>query len=263
MNIHYFIALFFLFIMISLMGWIGEVIFNYVTGGHEVNPGVLQGPWCPIYGFGFIGSVYFLSLFEKNLQAASGWKVFISIFIIATIVEYVAGWILEKIFKEKWWDYSKRPFNINGYICLSYSLMWGILGTAAYYIVFPFIGIFIKWFKWETSKIGFIFSLIIIFLFLIDLITSILDLIKVRKEINKVYDLNKMYDIDKELEKTSEDMSKTIIGSMKKIEEIYNESKTVRKFRRHIEKAYPHLYEKLLERDAIRAENQRTLTKKK
>lgn len=117
------------FAIYSFLGWVLEVVYHAVHCGNVVNRGFLNGPVCPVYGFGvlaiFAASHIFRSVPAEDLDPLS---IFIGGAVLATVVELIAGWVLYRLFHARWWDYSDKPFNIGGYICLEYSIIWG-LGT--------------------------------------------------------------------------------------------------------------------------------------
>ena len=100
-----------------------EVSFQAVKTGRFINRGFLNGPVCPIYGFGALGVIYFLTDIGKTNKLV----LFFGSVFIATALELVGGFLLEKIFHKKWWDYSDQMFNINGRICVLFSLFWDFL----------------------------------------------------------------------------------------------------------------------------------------
>lgn len=109
------------FMIYSVGGWCLEVSYHVVTTGHFVNRGFLNGPVCPIYGFGMLLVIICLLPLEENKPT-----LFFGSIILATLLELAVGFLLEKIFHERWWDYSNEPFNFKGYICLKFSIQWGI-----------------------------------------------------------------------------------------------------------------------------------------
>ena len=110
-----------LFFVYGFLGWCTEVAFAAFKSGRFVNRGFLNGPICPIYGFGLIGVVLLLAPLKGNL-----WLLFVGSCVITTLIELVTGFLLEKLFHAKWWDYSGMPLNIGGYVCLLFSLIWGV-----------------------------------------------------------------------------------------------------------------------------------------
>ena len=111
------------FIVYSIIGYIIEVLFGLMTKGVlESRQSFLYGPFCGIYGVGAVVMVLGLQRFKKN-----NYTLFAGGFVIGSIIEYVISFIGEWFFHIKWWDYSNMPFNINGRICVWFSLFWGIL----------------------------------------------------------------------------------------------------------------------------------------
>ncbi len=124
----------FYFLIYSFIGWCMEVAFVTVQEGKFVNRGFLNGPVCPVYGFGASAVVLLLSPIGENT-----FLLILGSIVVTTLVEYVTGWLLERIFHERWWDYSDQPFNIGGYVCLKASLGWGILCFLLYNHIHPLI----------------------------------------------------------------------------------------------------------------------------
>ncbi|MGN0145237.1 MAG: putative ABC transporter permease [Clostridium sp.] len=109
----------YLFTFYSFCGWCLEVSYYFKNEKRFVNRGFLKGPFCPIYGFCIVTLILLLEEYKNNVIL-----LFIFAFFITSFFEYITGVILEKIFKAKWWDYTDDPFNIQGYVCLPYSLLW-------------------------------------------------------------------------------------------------------------------------------------------
>lgn len=133
----------FVFILSATFGYVLEVCYRSTVNKRFVNPGFLVGPALPIYG---IGGVILYLLCSINLSFISS-KVLqvIVLMIIATIlmtvIEYIAGVISIKFFKNRLWDYSKRWGNIQGIICPLFSLIWGVCCLLFYFLVFPWVGV--------------------------------------------------------------------------------------------------------------------------
>ena len=109
------------FLIYSCLGWCLEVVYAAATTGQLVNRGFLNGPVCPIYGFGMILVLFFLTPLEGSLLL-----LYLGGVLLPSALELVGGWVLYKLYRTRWWDYSDRPFNIGGYICLEFSLLWGV-----------------------------------------------------------------------------------------------------------------------------------------
>lgn len=111
----------------SIIGWIMEMIYGYMVFGRFVDRGFLYGPMCPIYGCGAITIVLIGETIKKKNINIIG--TFFITTIIFTLLEYIASLILEVIFNLRWWDYTNEFLNLNGRVCLMFSLMFGIMGV--------------------------------------------------------------------------------------------------------------------------------------
>lgn len=120
------------FFIFAFLGWCGEVVFAAFVEKRFVNRGFLNGPLCPIYGFGVVLIDFCLRPVGRSIPA-----LLIGSMILGSALEWVAGFLLEKVFHQKWWDYSNEPHNLNGYVCLKFSLLWAFAGAAVECIVMP------------------------------------------------------------------------------------------------------------------------------
>lgn len=121
------------FIAYSFGGFLAETVFAIITKGVlESRQSMLYGPFCCIYGVGAI----FLICIPKNLKKNKK-RLFIAGFVIGSVIEYVISWVCDYFFHMKWWDYSNLAFNINGRICLIYSVFWGFLAIVLNRVVNP------------------------------------------------------------------------------------------------------------------------------
>lgn len=121
-----------LFFIYSFLGWCCEVAFAAVKTGKFVNRGFLNGPICPIYGFGVLAVIFALEPVSGSLPL-----LFICSVAVTTLLEYVTGLVLESVFHMKWWDYSQSKFNIGGYVCLEFSLVWGFAAVFVVKLIHP------------------------------------------------------------------------------------------------------------------------------
>lgn len=153
-----------LFILYSICGWIVEEIDMLIVERKLVNRGFLIGPYCPIYGFGCLAFVFLLNRYLEDPLA-----LFVMAVVICAILEYVTSYLMEKIFKTRWWDYSDQPFNINGRICLGTLILFGIGGLAVCYLVHPF---FIGILNSIPTTILNIIAIILLLIFILDNIVS-------------------------------------------------------------------------------------------
>ena len=118
----------------SCLGWCCEVAFAALKTGKFVNRGFLNGPVCPIYGFGVLSVVLVQEPVKDNLLL-----LFFGSMVFTSLLEFIAGFAMERIFHDKWWDYSNNPFNIKGYICLEFSIIWGIACVLVVDVIHPII----------------------------------------------------------------------------------------------------------------------------
>ena len=165
---------FLLFIIYGFLGWLMEVICKLFQFKRFINRGFLIGPICPIYGFGVLG-ILFLNRNNANDYLA----VFLKSILICSILEYFISYILEKLFKARWWDYSTKKFNINGRICLETMVPFGILGTIIVYIN-PYL---IKLIKIIPSIWRLILAIIIFIILMVDIVISIVVMLRIKLEI--------------------------------------------------------------------------------
>ena len=128
------VTYFLLFMVYSVAGWIMEVTCKSFEAKKFINRGFMIGPYCPIYGWGAI----FITILLKRY--ISDWIVlFFMSMITCGILEYLTSYVMEKLFHARWWDYSRRKYNINGRICLETLVPFGLLGLTIMYITNPII----------------------------------------------------------------------------------------------------------------------------
>lgn len=154
---------FMLFITYSFIGWLIEVMNELVMNKKIVNRGFLIGPYCPIYGWGAILMIVLI----KNTGDIIG--TFLKIIFICAILEYTTSYVMEKLFKTRWWDYSKNKYNINGRICLETMSLFGIGGCLLLYVVNPFITSF---YQMIPDLLMMIITIILLTIFVTDMIIS-------------------------------------------------------------------------------------------
>lgn len=165
------------FFIYAFLGWLMEVICKLVEKKKFINRGFLIGPICPIYGYGVLGIVLLNG--EDTTDVLS---VFLKAIFICSVLEYVTSYLMEKLFKARWWDYSKRKFNINGRICLETMVPFGLLGCFIVYFLHPlvvkFVGVF-------NSTFVIVMGVILSILYVIDLVISLKVMSKIKGEIKK------------------------------------------------------------------------------
>ncbi len=157
--------IFLLFIIYSFLGWVVEVINNLIFDKRFVNRGFLIGPYCPIYGIGGLIATIFLTKYKESIFVTFGMSV-----IMFAILEYFTSYIMEKLFKARWWDYSQNKFNINGRVCLETLIPFGLLGCFAIYVINPIIFSIFDIANISTLRV---IALILFIIFIIDFIISL------------------------------------------------------------------------------------------
>lgn len=128
----YFILLY--FFVYGFLGWCTEVGFAAFKTHHFVNRGFLNGPICPIYGVGVTAVITILTPYKSDIIV-----LYILSVVLVTVLEGVTGWAMDKIFHNKWWDYSDMPLNIGGYVCLLFSIVWGFACLFIIYFIQPLV----------------------------------------------------------------------------------------------------------------------------
>lgn len=184
------------FFIYGFLGWCLEVIFHAVKCGKFVNRGFLNGPICPIYAFGAVIAMLALTPVMDNpflLYVFGG--------LLATLLELVTGFVLEKFFHTKWWDYSSMHFNFKGYICLEFTLLWGVGFIILFDVLHP---VFVK----AVALIPLLVGKIIVYTFIVtiitDLVLTILQLLKLNERYKKIEQLNE------EMRKSSDKIGESI-----------------------------------------------------
>ncbi len=186
MNLDYY-AIFSYFVIYSFVGWVVEVIYQALKKGKIINRGFLNGPVCPIYGFGMVAVLLFFDYIDLgDLQEASGAFLFAIGVIFSTAIELFGGWALDKLFQTKWWDYSKEKFNLHGYICVKFSIIWGIGVVFIMHVIHPLVQKFSV--NLIPSKIGWWILAILYIIYFIDLVVTVTEIIGLNKQIKQLED---------------------------------------------------------------------------
>ena len=186
--------LLFLFFVFCLIGWVWESIYESIRNKKLLNRGFLNGPYIPIYGCG--GMLIFLTM--QRFQAPFlSMKTLAAYFIGAiglTLIEYLTSYILEKILKARWWDYSDYPLNINGRICLIASVFWGLVTLFGIDILNPFL---LNLYEKIPADVSLVYVSVMCTLFILDIfvtIDSIIDL-KNRMQLLLTMEKDKVLDV--------------------------------------------------------------------
>lgn len=190
---YYLILYFFVY---GFLGWCTEVAFAACKERKFVNRGFLNGPICPIYGIGVGIVVQFLTPYKDNFIL-----LYVTSVVLVTALEWVTGFILEKVFHNKWWDYSKMPLNLNGYVCLLFSLIWGVACVAIVEFIHPVVH---KVLSWIPKSIGIGLIVVLGIAILADLYVTVSTILKMNRH------LEKMKEIAAELHRISDELGESI-----------------------------------------------------
>ena len=125
MNLNFY-TLSVIYLVYSFLGWVGETVVATIKGRQFTNRGMASGPFCFVYGTAGVLLAVGLADLRTNWLA-----LFVGSFLIATVVEWVTAKFLERVHHRRWWDYSGKKFNLDGYVCLQYSVLWGVLGAVS------------------------------------------------------------------------------------------------------------------------------------
>ncbi len=204
-----------IFLIYAFLGWCSEVAFAAVNKGKFVNRGFLNGPVCPIYGFGMLIVVTALWGLKGNLIL-----LFLGSAALTTALEFVTGFVLEKFFHDKWWDYSDMPFNIKGYICLKFTVLWGLAATFIVGAVHRFVYMLIV--KMPAVP-GIILLSVFAAAFITDFVITVTELAKMPKKLGALLEAEKA--LRAISDKIGENISDTTIAAKEKGSEIAVENK--------------------------------------
>ncbi len=183
-----FIKIFYCFFIYCFIGWVWETMFVSVKEGKLANRGFLTGPVIPIYGVAATTMlIAFFNSFMKPYVTQEGVKSFVIIFVmgavLASVVEYVTSYVMEKFFKVKLWDYSEFPLNIQGRVCLFPSLFWGLMAIVLVKGLHPLLLKRIERFPERPAEIV---GYVIIGIFLFDLVSTIIATAELSKKITAI-----------------------------------------------------------------------------
>ncbi len=172
------------FMFYAIVGWCVEVIYHAVTTGKFINRGFLNGPVCPIYGIGSVIVILALTPLEDNL-----WILYAGSVVLTSAIEFVTGFVLEKIFHQRWWDYTDEHFNIMGYVCLRFSLMWGFGCVFVMKLVQPAVILTVEKIPETLKNICFI---IYYGLFIVDIVITVAALAKIQARLRLANDADRL-----------------------------------------------------------------------
>ena len=194
----------FYFFIYAFVGWCVEVSYAAFVHGKFVNRGFLSGPICPIYGFGVCFVVLCLSPLKRN-----PFLLYIGAVLLTSVLEFVTGWLLERFFNQKWWDYSNSKFNLKGYVCLGFSLLWGVGCIAVLYLAHPAVEALVGLIP---VLFGRIILAIFLTVFIVDFIGTLAGVLRFKKTISLVHEFDdKLHDIS---DRIGENISDTVISAI-------------------------------------------------
>lgn len=198
----------FLFYIYCFIGWIWESCFVSLEKHKWINRGFLKGPFLPIYGSGAVVVLFSTLKVQKNLIL-----VFIIGMISATVLEYITGVMMEKLFHVRYWDYSEKAFNINGHICLTSTLAWGVFSILLVKFINPPIVNLIKNIYEEILEIV---SYIITICITIDMVQSFNEAMDLKNILIKITERNETVNI---IKKRLEVIEAVISGDIKELQD--------------------------------------------
>ena len=215
------------FLIYSFLGWCLEVVYAAIKIGKVINRGFLNGPVCPVYGFGVIAVFALTKTVLPNLYAMSEERMstgseageliilFLMGMILTTLIELIAGWLLDVCFHARWWDYSNVPLNFKGYICLPFSIIWGVAIVFVVKVVQPLMekGSTFN----EPTQAGWIIMAILYVIYVADFIVTVLIVAGMNKKLTELDEIQqKMRIVSNGLSKT---LGENTIQTQQKLDE--------------------------------------------
>lgn len=170
-----------IFFIYTFLGWCTEVCYVALLKGKFVNRGFLNGPACPIYGFGVLIVLTCLAPLKSSKLL-----LFLGSMVLTSLLELLTGFVLEKVFHQRWWDYSEEPFNIGGYICLRFSVGWGLACMFVVYLLHPTVLLFIHL---VPHTLGIILLTLFCTLMAVDLTATVRTITKLNHRLSQIDEL--------------------------------------------------------------------------
>lgn len=170
-----------IFYAYAFLGWCMEVSFAALVSGTFVNRGFLNGPVCPIYGFGVVIVLSCLEPLRHNLLL-----LFLGSVLLTSALEWVTGFVLEKLFHQRWWDYSDEPFNLGGYICLRFSIAWGLACLFVVEILHPTVLLAIRLIP---RPVGIALLVMFSLIMAVDLAATVRTIAKINRSLGQIDEL--------------------------------------------------------------------------
>ena len=170
-----------IFFIYAFLGWCTEVSYAALVTGKFVNRGFLNGPVCPVYGFGVVIVLTCLTPLEENLLL-----LFLGSVALTSALEWLTGFVLEKLFHQRWWDYSEEPFNLSGYICLRFSIAWGFACLFVVKLLHPTVLLLIRLIP---KTLGVVLLALLGAVMAVDLAATVSSVIKLNRRLAQIDEL--------------------------------------------------------------------------
>ena len=170
-----------IFFIYAFLGWCTEVSYAALVTGKFVNRGFLNGPVCPVYGFGVVIVLAGLAPLEENLLL-----LFLGSVALTSSLEWLTGFVLEKLFHQQWWDYSDQPFNLSGYVCLRFSIAWGFACLFVVKLLHPTVLLLIRL---VPKTLGVILLALLGAVMAVDLAATVSTIIKLNRRLEQIDEL--------------------------------------------------------------------------
>lgn len=214
------------FFIYAFLGWCMEVAFAAYVQQKFVNRGFLNGPFCPIYGFGVCIVELCLSPIKDRFLL-----LFVGSVLLTTLLEGMTGWILERIFQQKWWDYSDKKWNWRGYVCAELSLIWGALCIVIIKLLLPLTDFLVSLLPKTVGT-----ALLVLFgtELLADLVATVIVICGLNKQMKLLSELSEK--IHSESDKLGRKVSKNTLELMQKYEELLDKTHVLK---RRLIQAFP------------------------
>lgn len=225
------------FFIYGFLGWCVEVVFKALQKGVWQNRGFLNGAICPIYGFGLCAVLLILEPYKDNL-----WILYFGSVLVTSALELVTGFLMDKIFHKRWWDYSRMPLNINGYVCLLFSLVWGVACVIFVRFIHPVTARLVSL---VPHVVGLVALAGLLAAFVTDTVLTVLTVLKLNRKLRQIDEMSA------KLKEQSDRISKVLFNNAIKAEEFTTEQidDLKQKYQQGKDK-----YEQLLEKNNARRE---------
>jgi len=167
-----------IFPLYAFFGWCLEVMYAAVKTGKFVNRGFLNGGLCPIYGVGAAVLIPLLTPMKDDLLI-----LFLAAIVLASALELVGGFLLKRLFHISWWDYTAERFHIGGYICLKFSLIWGLCGVLLVRVIQPPLA-----YVAARVPISVLVPVLVLFYvyFVVDVMITVMGVLKLNRDLQEI-----------------------------------------------------------------------------